>query len=239
MINRFDWAKAVRRQATEVLSDRAKMVAAALAYDFCNDQTGQINPSLATLAEATGKSVAAVQRGLKELIGGGWIVKTTGRGRSNRCHYVLSSPGNVVAIRPVTTAQAKGTTEKVAAKSSQDCKYSAPKVAAKVNTSAKKTDHFCTSHIMQEQKKEQKKGARPTPHLSVVVEAGGWKALEWNKWLSDLGTGVQLRDLTALHVKGGYSLPWNTPPSRHAETQCRIAMNIIEWAKGQGHAHAA
>ena len=239
MINRFDWAKAVRRQARDDLSDRAKMVAAALAYDFCNDATGQINPSLTTLAEATGKSVSAVQRGLSQLIEGGWIIRTTGRGRGNRCHYVLTSPGNVVAMRPVTQMRAVEMTEKVAQKSGHNCKSGAETRASKVVTSAKKTTHFCNPHIMQEQNKEQKAGERPRPHLAVVVEAGGWKALEWNKWLSDQKTGVQLCDLKVLHIQGGYCLPFYTPPNQYAGTQRSIAMKIIAWAKSQGHAHAA
>ena len=229
MINRFEWLKAVLQ--SDIL-DRAKVLASALAIQFGNDETGQINPALDTLATYLRTSEDTVRRALADLIKTGWLARTVGMGRGNRSAYVLLSPGSVVALRPAQGGRkaTEAPKQKVARVQSN--------VAGKGRTAAAKRSHGCNSHIMQEQSSEQRKGARPSPHLSVRVAGGSWQALEWNKWLSDEGERIALADLKALHVPGGYDLPWSVPP-RQNPVQRRIALNVIAWARGQGHEHAA
>ncbi|MCB1349281.1 MAG: hypothetical protein KDK11_11815 [Maritimibacter sp.] len=95
-LNRFEWLKAVMQ--AEDLNPAAKNVATALAVQFANDQTGQINPSVVTLADYLKTSGDTVKRAVRALVEGGWLGRTEGRGRGNRTTYILLSPGRVVAI---------------------------------------------------------------------------------------------------------------------------------------------
>ncbi len=227
MINRFEWLKAVLQAD---VPDRGKALAAALAVEFANDETGQTNPSLDTLATYLRTSVDTVRRACADLCEGGWLAREVGRGRGRKSGYVLLSPGSVVAFKAAP---------KVAAaplKRSQPCKVSA---GGKGSKPAAKRLQDCKPHIRQEQSSEQRAGARPAAHLSCKVESGGWKALEWNKWLSDQGLRTDLASLKALHMEGGYDLPFATPPRPHHQTEHRIALEVIKWAMGARDAAAA
>tara|TARA_R110002074_G_scaffold139328_8_gene284945 strand:+ start:2389 stop:2826 length:438 start_codon:yes stop_codon:yes gene_type:complete len=138
-LNRFEWAKAVNRSD---LLDRAKTVAWALAIEFCNDDTGRLDPSLTTLAEATGKTVDTVKRAIRDLTDGGWLARTEGRGRGNKTEYTLLSPGKVIAISSTKKGapmhQTKGGTDAPLTK-----EKGAP-VHGKGGTGARKRGHRCT-----------------------------------------------------------------------------------------------
>ncbi len=232
MINRHEWLKAANK--TDLLS-RAKSMAVAL-WSFGNDETGLINPSLSSLCDASCLTEDTARRALADLEEAGWLARTVGRGKGVKSVYVLLSPGNVVALR---SAQAP---QKVAAKALETPakRLHASKVmrAAKGSTGAAIRSQPCNPLYKDKQTFEQKKDARPSPHLSVLVPSGGWKALEWNKWLSEQRQ-PPLYLMKALHVEGGYCLPWAIPPTAHNATQKLIAMNIIEWAKEQSNALAA
>lgn len=232
MINRHEWLKAANK--TDLLS-RAKSMAVAL-WSFGNDDTGLINPSLTSLCDTSGLTEDTARRALADLEKAGWLARTVGRGQGVRSVYVLLSPGNVVALRPAN--RVKEVTQKVPqtpAIRSHGCMV---KGGAKGSTGAALRSHGCNPPYKDKQTSEQKKGDRPSPHLMAHVEAGSWQAYDWNNWLSDEGQRVALADLKALHVPGGYCLPWSTPP-KHNATQRGIALNIIAWAKGQEHADAA
>lgn len=94
-LNRFEWTKAVNRSE---LMLRAKVVAFALAVEFCNEETGRLDPGLSALADATGQTVDTVKRAIRDLTDAGWLARTEGRGRGNKTAYTLLSPGNVVSI---------------------------------------------------------------------------------------------------------------------------------------------
>lgn len=95
-INRFEWQKAVLQSAD--LNATAKALASAMAVQFANDETGQLNPSVTTLADYLKASKASIKRAVKALVDGGWLGRTEGRGRGNRTVYRLLSPGRVVAL---------------------------------------------------------------------------------------------------------------------------------------------
>ena len=156
MINRLEWLKAVLQAE---VTDRAKGLASALAIQFDNDQTGQINPGLDTLCACLRMGEDTVRRAIADLPSGGWLGRILGRGRDNKSVFVLLSPDIVVARRPVRNAE----------------------------QAAPKRSRNCGSPCKAEHSSEQKAGARPAAHLAVLVESGGWKALDWNTWLSDQG----------------------------------------------------
>lgn len=232
--NRHEWLKAVTKQSD--LLPRAVRLAVAL-WSFANDETGQLNPGLDALCEASGLTEDTARRAIGDLETAGWLSRTVGRGHGIRSVYVLIAPGSVVALRPAAAPRDRA--QKVSQSPAQRSHGCEVKRAKKGRTGAEERSHWCNSLYKDEQPFEQKKGARPAAHLSAFVEAGLWKALEWDNWLSDEGLRTSLQELTALHVPNGYSLPWSIPPSPHQATERRIAMNVIEWAKEQGHAHAA
>ena len=95
-INRFEWLKAVMQ--SDSLNPGAKLVASAMAVQFANDETGQLNPSVQTLADYVKASTDTVKRAVKALVNAGWLGRTEGRGRGNRTAYRLASPGKIIAL---------------------------------------------------------------------------------------------------------------------------------------------
>lgn len=100
-LNRFEWLKAVNRSD---LLPRAKVTAAALAIEFCNDETGQLNPGIERLAESTGQSPASVNRAIHDLKEGGWLATVEGGWRSKNAQYTLLTPGKVIAFSSAKSA---------------------------------------------------------------------------------------------------------------------------------------
>lgn len=226
MINRFEWLKAVLQSD---LLDRAKVMASALAVQFGNDKTGQINPSLSTLCDYLRMSEDTARRALADLSKAGWLARTIGRGRGNSTAYALLSPGNVVPLRsPVSGRQGQD-------KRSHQCKVNS---AGKGSTDAPKRSHRCNSHIKEEQSFEQKERARPSPHLQAFVKSGSWQATEWGIWLGERRE-LPLAALHRLHVEGGYNLPWSTPPNPSDEVATGVVLAVIEWAKEEARVNAA
>ena len=239
MINRFEWIKAVLRSD---VSDRARTLATALALEFFNDATGQLNPYVPTLAGYLQRSSDTVKRAVAELEAAGWLVRSVGRGRGNSTNYVMVSPGNVVPMRPVTTTQDE---PKRVQKPTRVAR-------AKGGKPARKRGQTCTSHIRKEQSSEQRGRAkapaglpataghaRPSPHLTAPVSPGSWQAGEWDRWLADRRLPC-LSMLRALQIDGTFVLPWSRPPTSGDQTGEGIALRVIEWAErrnGRALAH--
>lgn len=233
MINRFEWLKAVLQSD---LPDRAKVLASVLAVQFGNDETGQINPGLDRLAQYTRSSEDTVRRGVADLEKAGWLARTMGQGRGNRSVYVLLSPGQVAVLRPAAKPISRENPAKAQpAKRSQSCNL---KGRRKGSSPAAKRSQNCKPLYKDEQSFEQKSTGRPAEHLIAPIKAGSWQALEWNKWLSDRGLPA-LASLKALHIEGGYSPPYRTPPRSYEAIPTRISLNVIEWAKAQTAEKAA
>ncbi|HCP81279.1 MAG TPA: hypothetical protein DIT67_06710 [Octadecabacter sp.] len=96
-INRFEWAKAVMQ--AEGLTATAKNVATALALQFANGETGQINPSQETLADYLKVHRDTVKRVLRELRNAGWLMATGNGGRGKAPNMQLLAPGKIIAFR--------------------------------------------------------------------------------------------------------------------------------------------
>ncbi len=97
-LNRFEWLKAVM-QCSEVNSS-TKVVASALAVQFANDKTGDLNPSQETLVEYLGNlSLATIKRCIRQLVELGWLFRTEGRGAGNNTEYDLRAPCKIIPFR--------------------------------------------------------------------------------------------------------------------------------------------
>ena len=97
-LNRFEWLKLVMQ--TEGLSPTAKNVATALAVQFANDETGQLNPSQRTLADYLKVHVDTVKRVLRELRNAGWLLSLGDGGRGRAPVLRLLTPGKIVVLNP-------------------------------------------------------------------------------------------------------------------------------------------
>lgn len=230
-MNRFEWLKAVMRQAD--LTPRAKNLATVLAVQFANETTGQINPGLDTLAEYLGTSVDTVRRAITDLSQAGWLARTVPHGRGHLSSFTLLTPGKVVAlhsVRPAVQRPATGTT--TADKRSQPCNLSRE---IKGSNPAAKRSQTCNPHIRKEQTYEQKgRARRPSPHLHALIKAGSDPARAWDDWLHERGW-PSLIDLAALQCdEGGFDLPMRWPPTRNDTTATMIAVKIAEWAISEG-----
>lgn len=229
-MNRFEWLKAVMRQAD--LTPRAKNLATVLAVQFANETTGQINPGLDTLAEYLGTSVDTVRRAIADLSQAGWLDRTVPHGRGHLSSFTLLTPGKVVAlhsVRPAAQRHATGTT--TADKRLQPCNVLS---GIKGSNPAPKRSQTCNAHIRKEQTLEQKgRAPRPSPHLHALIEADSDQAQAWDAWLHERGW-PSLSELTALHCEGGFDLPWRWPVTGGDTTATMIAEKIAEWAISEG-----
>lgn len=231
-MNRFEWLKAV---AGSEVSDRAKAVATILAIKFCNEQTGQLDPSIEAIATASGRSIDSAKRAIRDLIKAGWLARSEGRGRGNTSQYTLLSPGKVVAI---------SSAKKGAQMHPNKGGRTAPSQAQKGAELPAKGCRTAPSHYKDEQSFEQKgresATARPSPHLSAQIAEGSDAAQEWDDWLAAHGKPT-LAELTALHVAGAYELTHKRPPRPTDTTAHMIALRLVDWAENKGarHDHAA
>lgn len=206
--NRFEWLKAVVQSGG--LKDRSKTVATALAVQFANDKTGQINPSVRTLADYTTQSIDTVKRAVKELVDDGWLGRTEGRGRGNKTAYVLVSPGKVVPI----SAPKKG------------CSH-APLTGQKGATMHRKGGNHAPSYNKDKQSFEQRE-SKPQQYRShrfagnsfdglTLIPSSNQEALyAWGHWLKAQGfPALDQYPIERQGQKSGssfFSLPWKAPP---------------------------
>lgn len=96
-LNRFEWLKAVMQ--AEGLTATAKNVATALAVQFANAETGQINPSQETLADFLKVHRDTVKRVMRELRNAGWLMATGDGGRGKAPLLRLLTPGKIIPFR--------------------------------------------------------------------------------------------------------------------------------------------
>lgn len=191
-MNRFEWLKAVLQAG---LPARASTLASALAVEFCNDETGQINPAIETLARYLGWSKDTVRRAIADLSSAGWLNRFAGDGRGNKSRYVLLSPGAVVPLRPHKGSQNSNPLRKI-----------------KGRNPAPKGSQPCSSHIRKEQSSEQRAGARPCSHLHIAVVPGSEQHERWDAWLDQRGL-PPLDQMQRLRRGEVFDLLHRRPPS--------------------------
>lgn len=210
-LNRFEWMKAVLKSA---LPCRAKTLASALAVEFANEETGQLNPSIDTLAAYLAASKDTIKRAVADLIKGGWLSRTEGRGRGNRTSYTLLSPGKLLAFAP----QKKGAALHL-------------QPAQKGATLRGKGRRTAPSYNKDKQSFEQRAQAapdRPAQHCQFEVRRGSDGEAAWNAWLDRAG----YPRLTVLdqRLNAGWNLPGRQPPTDPEGIDWRIAEKWASWA---------
>lgn len=219
-LNRFEWLKAVM-QCSEVNSS-TKVVASALAVQFANDKTGDLNPSQETLVEYLGNlSLATIKRCIRQLVELGWLFRTEGRGAGNFTKYDLRAPCKIIPFRQ----EKKGSPASLC----DDEKGSL--VTHKAVTSE-------LSYIEQEQSHEQKAEVEPDssderqsdpPQQSseqlIFVPRGICFVRDWDEQLECAGMQTLERSLPLSPHKQhlGFWLPAHTPaPMGSAEWQSQL-----------------
>jgi hypothetical protein len=225
-LNRFEWQKAVLQ--VRHLNSTAKLVASALAVQFANDETGQLNPGLATLMEFLGLPLSTLKRAIKDLINAGWLSRTEGRGAGNCTRYTFLAPCKIVPFRP----------SKKGSKASLSATKKGSQVAQKGST------HELS---YKEQSKEQK--ARPSPSpvlphegqpgeaLRFVPGGGGYFEREWDDALRANGLPSLHRSLPQVVHEGrkGYVLPDLCPARRESslrDQQIKLVQQLMTAHRG-------
>lgn len=228
-LNRFEWLKAVLQ--VKDLKPSAQVVAAALSVQFANDETGQINPAVKTLAEYLHMSLATVKRAIKELVAAGWLHRTEGRGAGNRTRYKLLAPCKIATFRPKNPKK-KGAQLHL---SDQEKGSSVTQKGVSPEPSYK------------EQSKKQKARLAPSPDLPIerqsgetlrfVPGGGGYFEREWDDALRRFGLPTLSRGLPQVIEDGrkGYVLPDLMPAS---QTNLALHQEQIKTVKRLMEAHA-
>jgi len=216
---RQEWAAAVRQ--CRDLSMTAKMVAQVLALDFANRDTGQCNPSRATLADHLGVSEATIKRALADLTRLGWLGRTGETGRNRTASYSFLSPGKVVAFGPQNGANAGqkrpaidgGTRVKSAPNAGQIC-----------------TPPYKGRNLVKNLEAREA-GECPVDRIEVA-HLGEHRAEAWNEWLGRNGW-PSLSELgqRASDAKGaGWRVPSPIPPKDRESIGWTIAEKYFAWA---------
>lgn len=230
-LNRFEWLKAVM-QCSE-LNSSTKVVASALAVQFANDKTGDLNPSQETLVEYLGHlSLATIKRCIRKLVKLGWLFRTEGRGAGNFSKYDLRAPCKIIPFRQ----KKKGSPASLC----DDEKGSL--VTQKAVTSE-------LSYIEEEQSQEQKAEvepdlpderqfdpSQPCSEQLIFVPRGICFARDWDAQLEQEGLPTLERSLTLSPHKHhlGFWLPARTPaPIGSAEWQSQLRFVRAEIAETQ------
>ena len=233
LLNRFEWLKAVLQ--SEDLNAAAKAAASALAVQFANGETGQLNPSVLTLANYLKTSSDTVKRAIRALVAAGWLSRTEGRGRGNSTRYTLRSPGSAKVVENgAEVCAVKGSTV-------------APSGKRKGAMLHGKGRRPALSYNKEEQSYEQKDrrsastgSARPSFPVQFVEAGDKAKVIEWNSWLETEGL-PSLQQLSSLHRRtscgSGYLLPRKWVPSE--EDGRTMARGYIQWVMEQQNFQAS
>ncbi len=215
-LNRFEWFKAVLKNCD--LSSVAKNVAASLALQFANDETGQINPSNKTLAECVGTSLPTIKRAIRELVTAGWLGRTEGRGRGNCANYTLLSPGKIVLFGAI--------------KKEVNRELSEIEKGSSVNRKGVRTD---PSHNKDQQTLNKGVGnphGRPFTHRCAVIPIGSEAERAWDDWLAE----NQLPNLSELGILSsdtngrGWDALAKYPPNQDDGIEVGQTLKWAAWA---------
>ncbi|MEP2682254.1 MAG: hypothetical protein ABJP44_11350 [Sulfitobacter sp.] len=212
-LNRFEWLKAVLQCAD--LNSSTKVVAAALAVQFANDKTGQLNPSLKTLdTYLASVSLATIKRCLRHLDEAGWLFRTEGRGAGNCTQYELRAPCQIVPFR----AKKKGAS----------MRFQGEKKGSTLN---EKGVTYETSYITDKRSEELMPSTEKTysdgqvPHiksvdcsLGVFVSRQSFGCRQWETFIEKM-FNTRIEHILPECVENGeygYWLPSKFPPTDHS-----------------------
>jgi DNA-binding transcriptional ArsR family regulator len=221
-LNRFEWLKFVMQ--TVDLTPATRLVASALAVQFANDETGQINPSRSTVASYLGLHPDTVKKHLRELYELGWLDRSVARGRGKSNWYHLRLPANVVAY---SSYKKRGT-----ASLSNEGKRGMKNVP--------KRGQNIPPHKKQEQSKEQVT-SRPAPQCQKSISIGSPNENAWNAWLERQSLpGLEQLGLYGTGNPGTtWDVPFRYPPEDDDIVGTNIAIKWAIWACGETPNNAA
>jgi len=246
-VNRFEWLKGALQSPD--LNSTAKALASALAVQFTNDETGQTNPKVTTLAEFLGMSVATVKRAIVDLVKARWLHRTEGRGNGNRTRYTLVSPGKIVRFR------ARQTAKSAPEKGAEMTPFTGSDLSLQANSKGSDTSfHRLKSEPSYIEQSLEQKGApadafrnhtftgNAFPGPILIKSSDHEKLGAWGRWLRSQGfPALSVFNLERSNAKKGsvyLALPWRTPPDRPdmvAEARAFFAQILDE----EGARHAA
>ena len=241
-LNRFEWLKSVMQ--AEGLTPTAKNVATALAVQFANAETGQINPSQKTLADYLKVHCDTIKRVLRELRNAGWLMSIGDGGRGKAPKIRLLSPGKIVPFR----ASKGGANDPAQAEKRRD-------------DLQQKEGQITPSHNKDKQSLEQRGRDVPTRRPVAldqfmqtrfagnptdgprIVPKTDWNSLNaWSEWLhtESLPQPIDLPLVQSAEKTGDlfFWFPSKKPPQSHeAAQQARAYFQaLIDW---EGARHAA
>jgi biotin operon repressor len=218
-VNRYDWLRAVLQSE---VGAPAKAVASALAVQFANDETGQVNPSQETLADYLKVHRDTIKRAVRELRNAGWLFASEGRGSGNRTFYRLLSPGKVVPFA-VPRKGAEVPPEKGAnlPLHAEEKGANLPRKGCKSAPSNKEEQAF-------EQEGRASDPRRCPVERLAEVKPGSHREAEWNAWLTARGWPT-VADL-GMRLNGGWAMPYTMPPSDQYGIEERATERFVNWA---------
>lgn len=227
-INRFEWFKAV---LSADISPNAKCVAAALSICFANNDTGKINPKIATISEAINASKDSAKRGIRTLLDEGWLARTEGRGRGNSTSYRLLSPDGNIRL----TSESADANDR--SKKGGSC---APSGSRKGATPHRKGRNSAPFHNKAKQSSEQDVRDRRVWNWPVVPKEIFPDEVEliseWNDYLSANGFPA-LEDIFALRISVGgefaYAVPFRLVPEPVRKELLEETWRFFSWAVDQ------
>lgn len=103
---RTRWLRKVMHDTS--LTTTTRLVASALAVEFCNFETGNLYPKVATACECLGISFASAKRAISALVDAGWLDRTEGRGAAKKTSYSLLVQGRVLSPKDDEEEPEKG-----------------------------------------------------------------------------------------------------------------------------------
>lgn len=244
-LNRWEWLKAVMQ--AEGLTPTAKNVATALAVQFANKDTGQINPKQKTVADYLKVHQDTVKRVLRELRNAGWLMCIGDGGCGKAPKIRLLTPGKIVPFQSKKGEANRPAQEK---KRGDDLQQ--------------KGGQIVPAHYKEEQSLEQRERARgdrtTTPQSPALrqfkdhrfvgaafvglrhVRLSDWDATnQWAEWLEREGFPKLCRLPISREAEDGreifFSLPSLRPPScEEGRAEARKFFEVLLDAEGSRHA---
>ena len=221
MIHRFEWHKAVMQ--AEGLTPTAKNVAAVLAVQFYNEQTGQLNPSQKTLADYLKVHRETIKTALRDLREAGWLMATGDGGRGKAPQMRLLIPGKIVPFR----ARKGGAKDPVQAeKRGGDLQRKGGQITPPLYKDKQSLEQRARASTAFARERFE---GNATDGLRLVEKSDHQALNSWSDWLRKRGL-PELHQLPIVEQseKGNtfFALPWRKPPTnpRHEEQAMRLSL---------------
>lgn len=226
---RQQWAQAVRKASS--LNVTARLVGHSLALDFANKDTGQCNPSRATLAAHLGVSEATIKRAICDLTKGGWLSKSTTTARKRTADYTFLIPG-----------KSRGKVVQFPSKTAENAGQKRPAIDAGTGVkSDSNAGQICAApykgrnQVKNQDAREQASEVASPVWQSALIEPGSYRESAWNEWLAENGwpSVAELDVPYSDESDVGWRMPFALPPGEAESIQARITEKYLNWANAR------